>query len=339
MADDDKLLHLRPWMVWGVLLVLLSATFGYLAGARPGPSAAVPDIPYSQLRTLVEQGAVEEIVLRDGDVEGTLRSPLPLGPKAEPALRFTTRIPAFGDSELMPALTRQGVRVRVAAAEGWWAAIRPWLPSLVILWVLWWLWAFGRGTRMVGGGVGGAGDLARFLSSATREAKVPRVRFTDIAGQENAKREVQELIDYLRDPQRFGSLGAEVPRGVLLMGPPGTGQPDHIGRRVVYPSRIPLESLAPASLRWLQENQGKHRCQCGCGEMIGLQRRHFRRGVTRYVDGHHNRRGHWRVLQLKQAGPTFRRSRRQFARIFVDPRSGVLGLGFDEFDRRVFPGP
>ena len=60
--------------------------------------------------------------------------------------------------------------------------------------------------------------------------------------------------------------------------------------------------MAPASLRWLRGNQGKHRCQCGCGAVIRLQPRHYWRGVPRHVHGHQNRRGHWRVLQLKEAG-------------------------------------
>lgn len=63
-----------------------------------------------------------------------------------------------------------------------------------------------------------------------------------------------------------------------------------------------MESLAPVSLRWLQENQGEHRCQCGCGQVIDLQAWHYRRGIPRFLHGHQNRRGHRRVLQLRQAG-------------------------------------
>lgn len=62
-----------------------------------------------------------------------------------------------------------------------------------------------------------------------------------------------------------------------------------------------MKSLASSSLRWLDENQGKHRCQCGCGELVRLQARHFWRGAPRYLHGHQNGRG-WRVFQLRQAG-------------------------------------
>lgn len=112
---------------------------------------------------------------------------------------FSTRIPSFGDPELLPALTRLGVRVQVAAppSDGWASALRfmiPWL-LLVLLFAL----LSRRLSPTLGGGVGPGGELKRFLDAATREAPVPTARFSDIAGQANAKREVQELIDYLRD--------------------------------------------------------------------------------------------------------------------------------------------
>ncbi|HXH07941.1 MAG TPA: hypothetical protein VNI83_15255 [Vicinamibacterales bacterium] len=89
---------------------------------------------------------------------------------------------------------------------------------------------------------------------------------------------------------------------VELIGNPSGGKPGHMGRRVILRSRIPLESFVPTSVRWLRENQGKHVCECGCGELIRLEARHYWRGAPRHVHGHQNFRGHWRVLQLRQAG-------------------------------------
>jgi cell division protease FtsH len=205
-------------------LAILLSVLGYLARAPMPAPAPLQEVAYSDFRTLVDQGKVAETVIRDGAVEGTLRTPAPLAPGGQAAVGFRTRIPSFGDNELLGALTSHGVRVRVAEPEpaSWWRTIGPWLPSLVLILVI--LLALSRTSRMIGGGLGPRGELNRFLQSATREAAVPGVRFADIAGQENAKREVQELIDYLRDPGRFSRLGAEAPRGVLLMGPPGTGK-------------------------------------------------------------------------------------------------------------------
>ena len=137
----------------------------------------------------------------------------------------------------------------------------------------------------------------------------------DVRGQAHAKRALE-----------IAAAGAH---NVLLVGPPGGGQPVYIGRRVVHRSRIPLKLLAPASLRWLRENQGKRRCQCGCAEVIRLQPRHYWRGTPRYVHGHHNRRGHWRVFQVRQAGY-----------LTVSEVARALGIGTTTLRRRegtVYP--
>jgi cell division protease FtsH len=97
------------------------------------------------------------------------------------------------------------------------------LPWILLLGVYFWFW--NRMQRNISGRFGGR-DFGEFLSgSARREEKdAPRVTFDDVAGQEAAKREVSELVDFLRDPERYRRLGAEPPHGVLLMGPPGTGK-------------------------------------------------------------------------------------------------------------------
>jgi len=81
--------------------------------------------------------------------------------------------------------------------------------------------------------------------------------------------------------------------------------------------------LAPVSVRWLQENLGKHRCQCGCGQVVDLQARHYRHGVPRFIHGHHNRRGHWLVHQLREAGY-----------LTVSDVAKALGIGTTSLRRR-----
>ena len=95
------------------------------------------------------------------------------------------------------------------------------------------------------------------------------------------------------------------------------------GRRLALRSCLSLESLPPVSLRWLQENQGQHRCQCGCGQVVDLQARHYRHGVPRFIHGHHNRRGHWLVLQLREAGY-----------LTVSDVAKALGIGTTSLRRR-----
>jgi cell division protease FtsH len=103
-------------------------------------------------------------------------------------------------------------------------------------------WALQRTYRNLAGGLGGRGDLQKFLEPFAKTAKIPKVKFADVAGQENAKREVQELVEFLRDPERFRKLGAEVPRGVLLMGPPGTGK-TMMARALAGEAGVPFFSI------------------------------------------------------------------------------------------------
>ncbi|WP_455234631.1 ATP-dependent zinc metalloprotease FtsH [Thiogranum longum] len=185
----------------------------------------VYSISYSEFKSLLQEGRVEQVVLAGNVARGRLFDAVPLGPQGEPGSRFTTRIPAFGDESLLPSLEAQNVQIEVESeeAEGFLArlllSILPW----VLFIALWW-WLLQRASRHLAGGLGGRGQIQDFLRAPTKKAVVPDTRFDDVAGQENVKREVSELVDFLRDPQHYLKLGAEVPRGVLLMGPPGTGK-------------------------------------------------------------------------------------------------------------------
>jgi cell division protease FtsH len=224
--DARRRQRLQRWiaLLSPVVLLVVVSWLAYVSTWPASPPAERHEIAYSEFRRLVEQGAVGEILMRGALVEGTLRAPAPLGPAGRAGVQFSTRIPSLGDPELLPALTRHGVRLVVAEppADSWGPALRLLIPSLIALLLL--SWVLRRMSPTLGGGLGPGGELRRFLQTASREATVPGVRFADIAGQDNAKREVQELIDYLQDPARFDKVGAEVPRGVLLMGPPGTGK-------------------------------------------------------------------------------------------------------------------
>jgi cell division protease FtsH len=132
--------------------------------------------------------------------------------------------PQQPDAGLLPLLEEMGVTV---------TAEEPRAPSVLISllpWILILAFYFWLSRRMMGGGIGGIGGPAgwhwRFSGRAGGQAHKPtrKVTFADVAGQDEAKREVSELVEFLRDPDRFSKVGATVPHGVLLMGPPGTGK-------------------------------------------------------------------------------------------------------------------
>jgi cell division protease FtsH len=212
-----------PWryLLW---VIALSGIF-YLLYSQ-GLSTAEPsyEISYSRFKTLVEGGKVEKVLLAGDTASGQLFDSAPLGPQGETGRRFSTRIPAFGDETLLPALEAGNVQIEVTE-EGDGTLVRALFALLPwILFVALWWWLLQRASRNLAGGLGGRGQLQEFLRPPSKKTTIPDTTFKDVAGQENVKREVAELVDFLRDPEQYRSLGAEAPRGVLLMGPPGTGK-------------------------------------------------------------------------------------------------------------------
>jgi len=202
------------------------------------------EIPYSQLKSLVTQGKVSEVTLSGHLVDGKLKSATAIGPKQETSTLFSTRLPVIDDPSLLPLLDKQGVSLQVKKEREesqWQTLLVMLLPWLVFIWLFYWISQ--RTLKRISGGLGGAGgELQRFLGSPSKEAKVPDVTFNDVAGQENAKQDVQELVDFLKSPDRYLKLGAEVPRGVLLMGPPGTGK-TLLARALAGEAGVPFYSI------------------------------------------------------------------------------------------------
>ena len=216
----------QPLQKWVLLLFFAALVALAFLGVPRGPSEPVGDIAYSRFKSLVKSEQVTEVLL-DGDaVSGRFREPQDLGTGAAPVQRFRTQIPSVGDPTLMPSLEEHGVTVRATPSDtggdGWGTALVALIPWILI--IGFYLWFLRRTTRNLVGGMGGRSDLKQFLEPPSTKPQTSTVTFEDVAGQENAKREVAELVDYLRHPEQFRKVGAEVPRGVLLMGPPGTGK-------------------------------------------------------------------------------------------------------------------
>lgn len=205
----------RGWSLWplvaGLMVVaLFSVQF-------PTGSSVPRVVSYSEIKNLIRQGDVTEATLEADAIMAVLRSSAENGTE-----RVRAIIPRQPDPDLLPLLEQTGV---VITAE------EPANPSILLSFLPWililafYLWL---SRRMMAGGIsrgqpGGIGDFLRGRSSRpTKPAR--KITFADVAGQDEAKREVSELVEFLRDPDRFQKVGATVPHGVLLMGPPGTGK-------------------------------------------------------------------------------------------------------------------
>ena len=210
-------------MITALLIIAFTALY-YSLTQKTAIEPAI-DITYSEFKQLLNDGTLASVTLMGNQAEGTLLQAAALGPQREMSLHFKTRIPDIGDESLLPALEAKRVEIKALSPETEgiiWRVLLSVLPWILI--IAFWFWIIKRAQRGISGGLGGKGELGKFLRGTSKSAEIPDVTFDDMAGQDTAKREVTELVEFLKHPEQFRQLGAEVPRGVLLMGPPGTGK-------------------------------------------------------------------------------------------------------------------
>ena len=215
----------KNWIFNVMLIIALFTFYFYYALTQKTVTEPVFDISYSEFKQLLYDGALASVTLKGNKAEGTLLQATGIGPQKEMSRYFKTRIPDIGDESLLPALEARRVEVKAFSPEAEGGLLRILLSMLPWIFIIaFWFWIIKRAQRNISGGLGGKGELGKFLRGSTRAAEIPDVTFDDMAGQESAKREVTEIVEFLKHPAQFRKLGAEMPRGILLMGPPGTGK-------------------------------------------------------------------------------------------------------------------
>ncbi len=190
--------------------------------AHRGTQPAV--LPYTVFRQQVESGNVAAISTAGTHVSGTMKHPIlwPPGAKTKDQRSysaFVTVLPPFPDPSLLPMLLAHNVTVTSAGSGNPWVVdvIITALPVLLIVGVLVYL---GRRMQQQQGSVFGFGKSRARVHTNTETS----VTFKDVAGEDEAKNSLQDIVDFLRDPRPFQVLGARIPKGILLVGPPGTGK-------------------------------------------------------------------------------------------------------------------
>ncbi len=219
----NKYKNLFLWLFVAAILISVFSNFG------PKHNSIQP-YSYSQFVKNLESGNVGQVMIEGKTIQGVTKS----------GQYFTTYMP-MADTYLMGELLKQGVTVRGQPPQqrGLFAhMLISWLPFLILIGV----WIFFMRQMQGGGGKGGPMSFGRSKAKLLSEDQI-KVTFADVAGVEEAKEEVVELVEFLRDPGKFQKLGGKIPRGVLLVGSPGTGK-TLLAKAVAGEAKVPFFTIS-----------------------------------------------------------------------------------------------
>jgi len=212
--------------LWIVIVLLLVALFNlFQSSSNKGPQAS---LAFSDFLAEVNRGQVSDVTIQGSNINGHFSDGRP----------FSTYTP--NDPGLVGKLTDKGVRITAAPVDdnvpSLFGILISWFPMLLLIGV----WIFFMRQMQGGGGraMGFGKSRARLLTE-----KVGRITFDDVAGIDEAKQELEEIVEYLKDPQKFQRLGGKIPKGCLLVGPPGTGK-TLLARAIAGEANVPFFTIS-----------------------------------------------------------------------------------------------
>ena len=236
--NDNNFFNKNPLITFAIFSVVIIMLFKVLVGdgagsagnTLGGASKRVKQVSYSELKSLVDSKSVQKVEIGQSYIKATSNDGTSV---------YTTRI-VKGDTGLVEALDKNGIEYQGFSETNWFTEMFGWLfPFLIIIGI--WMFFASRMQKSMGGGILGMGQSKKMVNS-----EKPKTKFDDVAGVEEAKEEVQEIVDFLKYPGRYVEIGAKIPKGVLLVGSPGTGK-TLLAKAVAGEADVPFFSVSGSS--------------------------------------------------------------------------------------------
>ncbi|MGG7074206.1 ATP-dependent zinc metalloprotease FtsH [Campylobacter sp. 9BO] len=226
----------NPIFIFAIFAIVIVLVFRSLTGDSignmgiDGGTNSTKNVSYSELKAMVSGKQIAKVEISDG----TIRA---LGTNQN--IYITRRI--HSDPTFIPLLDSVGVEYKAYNDTNWLAELMfSWVLPVFIFFGIW-MFLASRMQKNMGGGILGIGSAKKLINS-----EKPTVKFDDVAGVEEAKEEVVEIVDYLKNPDKYLRLGAKIPKGILLVGPPGTGK-TLLARAVAGEADVPFFSMSASS--------------------------------------------------------------------------------------------
>jgi len=224
---NDMVKNLLLWVIIAVVLLTVFQSFN--------PHTAVPsDVAYSNFTQQIGNGGIASVVL-------SAENPSKATAKLKDGNTVSTMVPIDGNSQLLDLLGKANVEVRQLPMDNvmpLWRILLDWVPILIFIGLLIYF------MRQMQAGAGGRGAMSFGRSRAKLQGENQiKITFADVAGCDEAKEEVSELVEFLRDPSKFTKLGGKIPRGVLMIGSPGTGK-TLLARAIAGEAKVPFFSIS-----------------------------------------------------------------------------------------------
>ena len=234
-SNNNGFFNKNPIFIFAIFAIVIVLAFRSFSGDGLGGSFGLNSnaqskmVAYSEFKDMLKNKQLNEVAISETTIKG-------IG--SDKTIYLAKRI---NDPTLIGILEQNGITYSVYSENNWFGdLIFSWIIPVFIFFAIW-MFIASRMQKNIGGGILGIGSAKKLINS-----EKPKVKFDDVAGVEEAKEEVQEIVDYLKSPDKYLRLGAKIPKGILLVGPPGTGK-TLLARAVAGEASVPFFSMSASS--------------------------------------------------------------------------------------------